>query len=110
MIIYTRALFWADGFTVCQRLILIRPEHRNSPGLLAHERTHVRQMQRIGTLKFIALYLFSRKHRMAFEVEAYKTSIMYSGPGSVDFFAGVLAKKYFLNITVEQAREALLAA
>lgn len=50
MIINTRLLWFAAGFTVSQRLIVIHPNYRDDKPLLAHERCHQAQMARVGTL------------------------------------------------------------
>jgi hypothetical protein len=40
MILRTRLLFFAAGFTISQRLIVIHPKYRDDKPLLAHERCH----------------------------------------------------------------------
>ena len=77
MTLTTRLLFFAAGFTVNQRLIVIHPDHRDDKPLLAHESTHQAQMARVGTLTFWWRYLTSKAFRQASEVEAYKVQIAH---------------------------------
>lgn len=107
-IIYTRLLFFADGFTPLPSLIFMKPSWRGHEGLLQHELVHTRQMAKEGVITFWLKYLLSRRSRMAYEVEAYKTSLKYS-PWNVDVYANMLASSYFLGISHEQAKAELLA-
>lgn len=103
---YTRLLFWADGFTVGPDLILINPKFKDDPALLAHEMTHAEQMRRLGWLRFWWRYATSPDFRQAVEVEAYRVQLRLQ-PGSLDVFAGYLADKYRLSLTLDQARALL---
>jgi hypothetical protein len=85
--------------------IFIRPSKRDDVGLLEHEKVHVRQFWRNPL--FGLAYLFSKKARLRYEVEAYRRQMEFN-PERVLTFAGILATKYRLGITKEQALEALL--
>lgn len=104
-IIATRLLFWAQAMTVTPSLLLIRPERANDKALLAHEAEHARQMRAEGVLRFWFMYVFSREFRLDAELEAYRVQI--AAGGSQELCAQALATKYFLGITVAQARELL---
>lgn len=62
-------------------------------------------MRRDGVIKFWFRYLFSRKWRMRYEIEAYKAQI--KAGASIDGCAEHLANMYYLGITVDQAKELL---
>ena len=105
MIFYTH-LFIPERFAACTfcNLILIRPEYSDDMGLKAHELTHVDQFYRnwFHPLK----YYFSKTYRLACEVEAYKVQLWHS-PANDLKFAGFIAEKYDLDITILQALELL---
>ncbi|MGE3348188.1 MAG: hypothetical protein AB7I35_12220 [Ramlibacter sp.] len=103
---YTRLLFWADGFTLCQGLILLHPRVRNDAALLEHEKAHVAQMRRDGTLCFWWRYLTSAKARLDYEAQAYSVQLRYA-PGSLQTFAAYLSNNYALGISQDQARAAI---
>ena len=105
MIIPTRLLFWADGFTVSQWMILIKPQHATNGALIAHERTHQEQMRSVGWLAFVWRYLSSRAFRQAMEVQAYRVQIACGA--SLGACAQSLARDYWLGIDVARARELL---
>ena len=104
-VIHTRALFWARGFTVCQRLVLVHPSCRGDRLLLEHELVHCRQMRETGWLRFAWRYLTQREFRLRAEVEAYRISI--ANGASLDGCACALARSYWLGITQDEARELL---
>jgi Domain of unknown function (DUF4157) len=106
-IIPTDLLFWAAGFTPCQTLMFVQKKHAANNALIQHELTHVRQMQRIGTLQWWAGYLFRPRFRQAVEVEAYKVQISYGM--LIAEAAQYLSTMYHLGITTEEAA-VLLAA
>lgn len=90
-----------EGYTIGP-VILIRPSHRDDKGLLEHERVHVRQFWR--TLGLHALvYRFSRAYRLRCEVEAYRQQIKHTQDADPMVFARLLADKYLLGITVNEA-------
>ena len=49
----------------------------HTAALIEHEATHVRQSKREGQFRFSIQYLFSRKHRLGYEIEAYGVQIDY---------------------------------
>jgi hypothetical protein len=108
MIVHSRLLLWASGMTVTPWLIVIHPNCRGDAGLIAHEQVHVRQMQRDGLLRFWWRYATSRRHRLAYEVEAYRVTIAHGC--SLARAARTLATGYWLGIDEQQARAALLGA
>lgn len=105
MILVTRLLFWADGFAVSPSLMLLHPRSKQDAGLIEHERVHQRQMRADGWLLFIVRYLFSRRWRTLYEVEAYRVSI--AGGMSRRRAAHYLATSYWLRLTQEQAEQLL---
>lgn len=105
MIIYTNRLI-PEGFAAITLwpLILIRPEFRGDDGLHAHEEVHWQQI--ICTLGlFYPLYLLSKKYRLKVEVAAYREQLTYGG--DAEYFAELLATRYRLGITKDEARHAL---
>jgi len=105
VILHTRLLFWANGFTVSPSLILINWTGPGLDALIAHEQCHQEQMRRDGLLTFWWRYLTSRAHRLDYEACAYNVQISMGYP--VEWAAEKLVAKYFLNITLAQATAAL---
>ena len=96
-----------SGFAGCTRgfIIFIRPEYKDDQGLIEHEKVHRWQWVRtLGLHSF--LYLLSDKYKLAAEVEAYKVQLVYS-PGNQLRFAGFIAEKYGLNVSINKALELL---
>jgi hypothetical protein len=104
MIFYPRYLF-AAGFTPLPWLMFIRKDCKGDEPLHQHEKVHQRQMREDGTIVFWVKYLFSRKCRMKYEIEAYKCQI--ANGASLDGCARNLASMYYLGITFGQAKELL---
>lgn len=90
-----------DAITIGS-IILIRPECSNDAGLIAHERVHVRQWRESWGM-FWPRYLFSKKWRQRYEVEAYREQLQYA-PGSLETFSAYLFTKYRLGISLDVAR------
>ena len=101
MILHTRLLFFAAGFTVSPRLIVIHSKYRDDKPLLAHERVHQQQMALVGTLTFWWRYLFDKEFRQQAEVEAYKVQISHGAKRSN--CASYLASNYWLYIDYSTA-------
>jgi hypothetical protein len=55
------------------------------------------------------LYQFSKTYRLRYEAEAYNTQLKYA-PNNLDRFAEFLVTNYNLQITLDQARQAILSA
>jgi len=106
-VVCTRMLFWANSMAVMPRLVLVHPSCEHDAVLLAHEAVHCRQMREQGTLRFIWRYLTSRRHRLQMEVEAYQVQLAHD-PRRLPAVAAALARGYWLGITVEEAKAALL--
>ena len=104
MIIYTK-LLPVGGFTPLPNLMFIKEQYRNDKPLHLHEQTHQEQMRRDGLLTFWFRYALSKKHRQAYEVEAYKVQI--AAGASLESCANHLVNMYYLGITIEEARELL---
>lgn len=81
--------------------VLVRPEHANDAGLIAHEKVHVRQWLRTFGLHPL-LYAVSKSYRLKAEVEAYREQLKYA-PAMVDVFAGYLSSNYGLDISADYA-------
>jgi hypothetical protein len=56
------------------------------------------------------LYLLSRGWRLRYEVEAYREQLRHSPPGAARALARVLATKYRLKITEDDAYRLLTAS
>ena len=87
-------------------IILIRPEHKNSKDIIAHEWVHVRQFWKNPL--FPILYLLSPKFRLKSEVEAYRESIATIGKQHAWAFARHLSSGYKLDISPEEALRLLM--
>ena len=106
-IIATRLLVWAEAMTITPELILMRPGRMGDEALLAHEMTHCRQMRRVGTVVWWWRYVTDRKFRLTSELEAYRVQIAMA-PWALDAICTLLATRYFLGITPQQAKALLL--
>ena len=87
--------------------VFIRPSYKDDIGLLNHELTHVKQFWKNPLMGL--LYQFSKKYRLQYEAEAYNTQLKYA-PSRLDLFAGYLVSNYNLQITLDEARQAILSA
>ena len=87
--------------------VFIRPEYKADVGLLNHELVHVKQFWKNPLMGL--LYQFSKTHRLHYEAEAYNTQLNHA-PNNLDRFAGFLVTNYNLQITLDQARQAILSA
>ena len=99
---------WAAGLAIGP-LVFIRPRAKEDEGLLQHELVHVRQFWRTFGFHLI-MYPLSKKYRLKSEVEAYCASLKYSQHSLdyfIEYFAEVIATKYRLKITKEEAIELL---
>ena len=81
--------------------IRIRPRYRDDKGLLAHEKTHVRQFWRTPFLHWCR-YKKNAAYRLTCEVDAYQVQLK-SSPGNEWVYAGFISTKYNLNITRQEA-------
>lgn len=97
---------WVAAITLAPNFMLVRKGLAITPDLLAHEQVHASQMRQHGWLRFVLLYLLSRRHRAAFEVAAYRTS-MANGM-SPHTAAHHLATVYWLGINHQQALSLLI--
>ncbi|MGE4243516.1 hypothetical protein [Ramlibacter sp.] len=105
-VIYTRAIFWADGFTVSPQLVLIHPRRQGDAALIEHERVHCDQMRRFGAATFWWRYATNRAFRLLMEVEGYQKEI--AGGRSIESCARALSSRlYMLGLTESQIREQL---
>jgi len=107
VVIYTASNFWLRGHQGNHfgPIIFIHPDYRDDIGLYEHEKTHVRQFWRYLGLNEI-LYQFFGDFRLKMEVEAYRKQLEFS-PGRELVFAGFIATRYELDITVAAALELL---
>jgi len=95
MIFYTN-WFVRAGFagTAYGPVAFIRPQYHDDVGLLAHEKTHIRQ--------FLSLRCFFMT-KLEREVEAFKVQIACYPDDRTEFLAGFMAANYGFGITTEQA-------
>lgn len=102
-------LFGADAMALTADWILLHPSRKDDTALIAHESIHTVQIEDAGgPLAFWLRYLnpFSRKYRLACEVEAYRHQLLHR-PDLLDAFAKRLANSYWLRITADEARQLL---
>jgi hypothetical protein len=85
--------------------IFIRPASKDDRGMLEHEKTHVRQFYRNPL--FGLWYWLSKKDRLRYEAEAYREQLRWYEDDRTEKFAELLMTRYGLNITKEEALQAL---
>lgn len=96
------------AITVDHTVYMLHQHVQNGP-LINHETNHVAQSENEKTVwHFWCKYLFSRKHRFNYEAESFAVEVK-SG-GDLEQCAYLFSKNYFLNITLEEARQGILAA
>ena len=127
ILIYTERL--PDDSRGCANgpIIRIHPHYKDDKGLHEHEAEHVRQWWKTLGLHSL-LYLLSKQYRLWAEVAAYRVQLQYPpamnviedagvpdmtehifpNPQYVESYAAVIAKKYGLDVTVEEARRLLV--
>jgi hypothetical protein len=108
MILYTDFFVppHADGITLLN-LTLIRPKHRDDMGLHIHEAVHREQFAKDRLFPF--KYLFSKKKRLQYEVEAYHAQYCYLPlPRLLNLFAEYLVEDYRASISLANAKEAII--
>lgn len=93
-------------------LVFIRPGFRDSKPLLVHELVHVKQFYRYLGLNGL-LYLFSKKMRLKFELEAYKEQLKLvdekKRQRKTERVALFISEKYNLDISYEDVLNLLTA-
>lgn len=104
MITITTNRFIPERFaaTTYGPIILVRPEHREDRGLLAHEKVHVWQWLMSAGLHGL-MYRFSRGYRLAAEIEAYLEQARCYADDRRQIFARHIATLYDLDITESEA-------
>ena len=85
--------------------IFVKPEHRSDSALIAHELVHYQEQAWITPL-WVALYLISRKFRLAAEVRAYTRQIQLGGVTREQAAKALLS--YRLGITYAKAMQDLV--
>lgn len=100
------------GATTIGPFVFIRPSKtfptitkNRAEGLREHELIHVKQFYRTCGLNGI-LYVFSKKWRLKYEIEAYREQLKYV-PESLETFVSYLIVRYRLNVTDEEIRAQL---
>lgn len=88
-----------DALTVWP-FIFVHPG-KETPGLIEHERVHWREQMRWLVLPWWALYLLSKRFRLAAEVRAYRRQIAVGGISIVS--AAMQLTKYRTGVTYAQA-------
>lgn len=100
--------FGVAAITLGHTIYILRKQIDNRP-LLNHETNHVAQAEEEKTLlHFWGKYLFSRKHRFAYEADSFAVEVKSSG--DLEQCAYLFRKNYFLNISFDEARQGILAA
>jgi hypothetical protein len=87
-------------------VILIKKKYRDDKGLHAHEMCHAWQWY-LTLMLHSLLYKLSTKYRLWAEVQAYKKQLKYS-PGNESKYAGFIAERYRLDVTMEEAERRLM--
>lgn len=102
------------GATTYGPFVFIRPSKtfpsipkERAEGLREHELIHVKQFYRTCGINGI-LYVFSKKWRLKYEIEAYREQLKYV-PESLETFVSYLIVRYRLNVTDDEIRTLLLA-
>ena len=129
---YTEKLANGFGGTAQGPLIKILSKYKDDAGLLAHEKTHVRQwyvvlalvlsLSALVTLMVSSslwplcgltlfshqlLYRFVRPYRRWSEVRAYRKQIATGGYTSNEFAVNALVERYDLNLSADEAKALL---
>lgn len=130
---YTDKLAKGFGGTAQGPLIKILSKYKDDAGLLAHEKTHVRQWYAVLVLGLLLctlltlvvspalwplyglapslhplLYKFVRPYRRWCEVKAYRKQIALGGYSSNEFAVTALVEKYDLDLSADEARALLI--
>ena len=130
---YTEKLANGFGGTTQGPLIKILSKYKDDAGLLAHEKTHVRQWYAVlaiglllctlltlvvspalwplyGLAPFLhpLLYKFVRPYRRLCEVRAYRKQITVGGYIGNEFAVTALVEKYNLRLGADEARTLLI--
>ena len=130
---YTEKLANGFGGTAQGPLIKILSKYKDDAGLLAHEKTHVRQWYAVlaiglllctlltlvvspalwplyGLAPFLhpLLYKFVRPYRRLCEVRAYRKQITVGGYIGNEFAVTALVEKYNLRLGADEARTLLI--
>jgi hypothetical protein len=95
---------WVGGYAKRWKIYILE-KYRNDKGILEHEKCHVRQWWYTLGL-FGILYRFEW-FRLWSEVQAYKLQIACYDYKNYKFFAQMLANRYNLDITEEEALQKL---
>ena len=129
---YTEKLANGFGGTAQGPLIKILSKYKDDAGLLAHEKTHVRQwyvvlalvlsLSALVTLMVSSslwplcglalfshqlLYRFVRPYRRWSEVKAYRKQIATGGYANNEFAVNALVERYDLNLSADEAKALL---
>ena len=107
ILIYTDNLPANVGGRANGPVIRIKNKYRDDKGIHEHEFCHARQWWKTLGLHTL-LVLFSKKYKFWCEVQAYKEQLKYS-PGNEDLFASFISKNYGLNVSVDEAKAALIS-
>lgn len=99
-------MFGNQGVAVSASLIIVLKGYDLLPGLIRHERRHQEQMRRDGLFTFWGRYLFSRKWRREYEIDAFREWVR-EYPKDLDRAAGMLSRGYDFGLSISQAREIL---
>lgn len=108
-VIYTDSLPKHVGGRCKSFVSFIRPKYKNDIGLHEHEYTHFKQTWKGLLFIHIALYKGSKTYRMKCEAEAFAAQLKHSVDTIRDLnhFSRILATRYSLGCTIEQARNAI---
>ena len=97
---------FVQALTVCQVLILIRPERFYDQALVQHEKYHAERMRKVGWLRWWWRYLTNGRFRLREEVRAYRVQLALD-PHGLERMATALSSLYFLNIGPHRAKRFL---
>jgi len=92
--------------------IKMRPEYKDDNPLLQHELTHCKQWYRTFGIHGWLVLFGNKKHIFESEVEAYAVQASLQPElmilSRVDLYATFISTKYGLNVTKDEAKEALM--
>lgn len=98
------------------RIILISKRFKEKDrwlqnAIIRHELIHMNQADKDGTIRMMFKYIFSKKRRLQYEVEAYVENVMayvdnnYPFNAVVEYYAKTLSSKTYLWMTDKETAE-----
>jgi len=112
LVIYIKWL-WRGGISLGP-VVLVKSEWRESGRVLLHELEHSKQAYTILLFWHFALYLCVKQYRLYCELAAYAKQVLAhpeaDRPYAIKAYAGFLAERYRLNLSIEEAASKIESA